>query len=117
MEDFILREIDRLGEMLMLIARRLGLLNGNTADCSLTDIKDEFDKTGCPIDLDLVLSRDNPLMYLVEECKLSDHALETMIYIICHSDLDKAKKQTLLYDALTYLDGKGYFSFLLHSLG
>lgn len=28
MEDFILREIDRLGEMLMLIARRLGLLDG-----------------------------------------------------------------------------------------
>ena len=28
MEDFILREIDRLGEMLLLIARKLGLLDG-----------------------------------------------------------------------------------------
>ena len=36
MEDFILREIDRLGEMLMLIARKLGLLDGNTPDYSLT---------------------------------------------------------------------------------
>ena len=29
MEDFILREIDRLGEMLLMIARRLGLPEGN----------------------------------------------------------------------------------------
>ena len=28
MEDYILREIDRLGEMLLMIARRLGLLDG-----------------------------------------------------------------------------------------
>ena len=32
MEDFILREIDRLGEMLMLIARKLGLLDSDTPD-------------------------------------------------------------------------------------
>lgn len=28
MEDYFLREIDRMGEMLMLIARKLGLLDG-----------------------------------------------------------------------------------------
>ena len=44
MEDYIIREIDRLGEMLLMIARRLGLLDGVTQDCSLTDIKDEFEK-------------------------------------------------------------------------
>ena len=32
MEDYILREIDRLGEMLLMIARRLGLLDGDTPD-------------------------------------------------------------------------------------
>lgn len=32
MEDFILREIDRLGEMLMLIVRKLGLLDADTPD-------------------------------------------------------------------------------------
>lgn len=31
MEDFILREIDRLGEMLLLIARKLGLFGENAA--------------------------------------------------------------------------------------
>ena len=48
MEDYIIREIDRLGEMLLLIARKLGLLDGDTPDYSLTDVKDEFGKAGCP---------------------------------------------------------------------
>ena len=57
MEDFILREIDRLGEMLMLIARRLGLLDGDTPDYSLADVKDEFGKAGCPMTLTSFCSR------------------------------------------------------------
>ena len=115
MEDFIIREIDRLGEMLLLIARKLGLLDGDTPDYSLTDVKDEFGKAGCPIDLDAIMQQENPVWYLVEKEKLSDHGLETMIDIIFHSDLDEGRKQALLSDALTYLDGKGYFSFRLHS--
>ena len=116
MEDYIIREIDRLGEMLLLIARKLGLLDGDTPDYSLTDVKDEFGKAGCPIDLDKLLRQGNPVWYLVEEEKLSDHGLETMIDIIFHSDLDETRKTALLQDALAYLDGKGYFSFRLHSL-
>ena len=116
MEDYILKEIDRLGEMLLMIARRLGLLDGNTPDYSLADVKDEFDKAACPIDLDAALEQENPVRYLVEDCKLSDHGLETMIDIIFHSDLDEARKRALLDDALAYLDGKGYFSLRLHSL-
>ena len=116
MEDFIIREIDRLGEMLLLIARKLGLLDGDTPDYSLTDVKDEFGRAGCPIDLEALLKQENPVWYLVEKEKLSDHGLETMIDIIFHSDLDENKKQALLSDALAYLDGKGYFSFRLHSL-
>ena len=116
MEDYIIREIDRLGEMLLLIARKLGLLDGDTPDYSLTDVKDEFGKAGCPIDLDKLLQQENPVWYLVEEEKLSDHGLETMIDIIFHSDLEETRKNVLLQDALAYLDGKGYFSFRLHSL-
>ena len=116
MEDYIIREIDRIGEMLMLIARRLGLFGGNTPDYSLTEVKDEFGKAGCPIDLDKLLQQDNPVLYLVEEEKLSDHGLETMIDIIFHSDLDEDRKQSLLDDALAYLDSKGSFSFRLQSL-
>ncbi len=115
MEDYILREIDRLGEMLLMIARRLGLLDGNKPGYSLTDIKDEFGMAGCPIDLEMLLHQENPVRYLVETEKISDHGLETFIDIIFHSDLDEDRKQALLSDALAYLDGKGYFSFRLHS--
>ena len=61
MEDFILREIDRLGEMLLMIARKLGLLDGDTPDYTLTDVKDEFDKASLPFDLDALLQRENPV--------------------------------------------------------
>ena len=116
MEDSLIREIDRLGEMLMLIARKLGLLDSDTPDYTLSDVKDEFGKAACPLDLDQLLQQENPVWYLVEKEKLSDHGLETMIDIIFHSDLDEDRKQALLGDALAYLDGKGYFSFRLHSL-
>ena len=116
MEDYILREIDRIGELLQHIARRLGLLKDNPPDYSLKDVKEEFNKENLPFDLDTVLQQENPVWYLVEVEKLSDHGLETMIDIIFHSDLDEARKQALLSDALAYMDGKGYFSFRLHSL-
>ena len=116
MEDYIIREIDRIGEMLLLIARRLGLFDDAMPDYSLAEVKAEFSKAGCPIDLDLLLQQDNPVLYLVEKEKLSDHGLETMIDIIFHSNLDESRKQALLGDALTYLEAKGYFSFRLQSL-
>ncbi len=116
MEDFILREIDRLGEMLLMIARRLGLLDGDTPDYSLADVKDEFGKAACPIDLDALLEQENPVWYLVETGKISDNSLETFIDILFHSDLEEDRKAALLQDALAYLDGKGYFSFKLHAL-
>lgn len=116
MEDFIIREIDRLGEMLLMIARKLGLLDGDSPDFSLADVKDEFASAACPIDLDALLGQENPVWYLVERVKISDHGLETFIDIIFHSDLEEDRKAALLKDALAYLDGKGYFSFRLHSL-
>ncbi len=55
MEDYVIREIDRIGELLLKVARKLGLLDGGMQEYSLAD-------------------------------------------------------------ALAYLDGKGYYSFRLHSL-
>lgn len=116
MEDFILREIDRLGQMLLLIARRLGLFDSSTHDYTLADVKDEFEKVNFPLDLDEILQMDNPIWYLVENEKLGNHGLETFIDILYHSDMDEAKKDALLEDAVAYLNGKGFFSFKLHSL-
>ncbi len=36
--------------------------------------------------------------------------------ILFHLDLEDDRKSALLQDALAYLDGKGYYSFRLHSL-
>ena len=115
MEDYIIREIDRIGELLLQIARRLGLLDGDSPDYSLAEVKDEFGKAGGPIDMDKLLQQENPVRYLVEVEGLSDQGLEAMIDILFHSDLDEDRKQALLADALAYLDAKGYFSFKLHS--
>jgi len=115
MEDYIIREIDKIGELLMQVARRLGLLGTDSPDYSLTDVKEEFGKTGCPIDMDLLLQQEYPVLYLVEKEELSDHALETLIDILFHSDLDESRKAAILDEALAYLDGKGYYSFKLHS--
>ena len=50
MQDFILREIDRLGEMLALIAKRLGLMGGGgTMDYTVADVKEEFSLEGFPV--------------------------------------------------------------------
>ena len=100
----------------MLIARKLGLLDGDTPDYSLTDVKEEFDKSTCPVNLDALLEHENPIRYLVDSEKISDHGLEIFIDIIFHSDMEENRKAALLNDALAYLDGKGYFSFRLHSL-
>jgi len=116
MEDFILREIDRIGEMLVKIAQRLGLLKDTPQYCSMEQVKVEFDSSSLPFDLDSVLRQENPVVYLVDTHHISDQALETFIDIIMHSDMAEERKGILLRDALTYLDGKGYYSFRLHSL-
>lgn len=115
MEDYILREIDRLGEMLLKIARKMGLFLDEVPDYSLSDVKDEFGKAGFPYDLDTVLRQGNPVRYLADDCGISDQGLESFIDIIFHSDLDEDRKEALLRDALAYLDAKGYYSFRLHS--
>lgn len=116
MEDYILREIDKIGQMLTLIAKRLGLFDNHTPDYTLADVKQEFKDGKLTLNLDTILQSDNPVLYLVGEMKLSDTALETFVEIIFHSDLCVEKKNALLEDALMYLDSKGNYSFRLHSL-
>lgn len=73
MEDYIIREIDRIGEMLMQIAKRLGLFLDDVPDYSLAEVKEVFGQNSCPIDLDLVLRQENPVLYLAEQEKISDN--------------------------------------------
>ena len=46
MEDFLIREIDRLGEMLMLLAKKLGLFLEDIPHFSVDDVKEEFGDLG-----------------------------------------------------------------------
>ena len=61
MEDYLIREIDRLGDMLLLIAKRLGLIELDAPDYSLSDVKDEFERNYVPLDLDTILQQENPV--------------------------------------------------------
>lgn len=116
MEDYILREIDRIGEMLMKIARKMGLFLDDIPRYSISDAKAEFERADCPIDLDSLLNHEFPVHFLVQDKGLSDQALELIVDIIFHSDTEESKKVSLLNDALSYLDGKGYYSYKLHTL-
>ena len=116
MEDFILREIDRIGELLLQIAIRLGLFKDGDPQCTLADVKAEFGKEEIDYNLDEILSQENPIAYLVEQKGISDKCLELLTDILVHSDIDDARKNSILDDALRYLDHRGYYSFRLHSL-
>ena len=116
MEDFILREIDRIGELMLQIAIRLGLFKDGNPKCTLADVKAEFGKAELDYNLDDILSEENPVLYLVEQKGISDKCLEIMTDILIHSDIDEARRKSILDDALGYLDNRGYYSFRLHSL-
>ena len=116
MEDYILREINKIGEILRFIASKLGLHNGTVTELSIAEIKSEFTKTELTIDIEHVLVEKHPIKYLVEQEKISDNGLETFVDILFHSDIDNKKKVNILNDAIDFLDKKGYYSFRLHSL-
>lgn len=117
MEDYILREIDKIGELLFYLARKLGLFKEDIPRYSVADVQTEFAQAQLDIDLSQIVNQEYPIYYLVEQQKVSLKALEALTDIIVHSqDVTEAKKKEILNDALTYLDSKGYISFRLHSL-
>jgi hypothetical protein len=116
MEDIIMREIDHIGEMMLQIARRLGLFSKALPNYTLNDVKKESVAAELPFSIDKILEQEHPVLYLVEKEKISDNALETFVDILIHSDMEESKKKAILADAITYLDSKGSFSFKLHSL-
>ena len=116
MEDYLIREIDRIGELLLKVARRLGLFLDDVPQHSVSDIKAEMEKVQLALDLDTILAEETPVLYLVEKEHISEKGLEAFVEIIFHSDCEEAKKSVILKDAIHYLDNIGYYSFRLHSL-
>ena len=116
MEDYLKREIDKIGEMLLALANKMGLHLEKAPEYPLSDLSAEMKKAELTFDLERLLSREYPVLYLVEHERISDQGLEVLTELIFHSDLDESKKKAFLEDALNYLDNKGYYSFRLHSL-
>ena len=115
MEDYLIREIDRIGEMLLMIAKRLGIHIGPDAILPLRQIDKVIAESGLSIDINMILSLENPIIYLVEKKEFSDKALETFTELILHSYVSDEIKHSFLKSVITYLDNKGYYSFTLHS--
>ena len=116
MEDYLIREIDRIGELLVKVARRLGLFLDDVPQYSVADIKAEMEKVQLDLNIDEILAKDAAVLYLVENEHMTEKGLEAFADIIFHSDCDDTKKSVILKDATQYLDHKGYYSFRLHSL-
>ena len=116
MEDYLTREIDRFGELLLAIAHKMGLFLDEIPQYPLSDLDAEFDRTKLPLNLDTILAQEYPVLYLVDHEDISDHGLEAFVELLFHSDLEESRKQEILQDAINYLDNKGYYSFRLHGL-
>lgn len=115
MEDYVKRQIDLIGQILLALAKKLGLIDGNVSDYTMQSVQDEIKESGFNMDIDCALSKERPIAYLVESFQLSNEAIETFTEIVMNSDADDEVKQRLLGDAINYLDNNGYFSFSLHS--
>ena len=118
MEDYILKEIDKIGLILQKIAIKLKIMDENksNAGCTMIDIKAAFTEYGLNFDPAAVLSEKHPVSFLVDTLHLSDEALELFVLTMLHSDIPEASKQRLLSDTITYLDSKDTYSFSLHSM-
>ena len=118
MEDYILKEIDKIGLILQKIAIKLKIMDENksNAGCTMIDIKAAFTEYGLNFDPAAVLSEKHPVSFLANTLHLSDEALELFVFTMLHSDIPEASKQRLLSDAITYLDSKDTYSFSLHSM-
>lgn len=115
MEDYVKRQIDLIGQMLLALAKKLGLVDGDVANYTIQSVQDEIRENGFNMDIERALSEEHPIAYLVSSLQLSNEAIETFTEIVMNSDADYEVKQRLLRDAVNYLDSKGYFSFSLHS--
>lgn len=115
MEDYILKQIDMIGQMLRYLARKLHLFDGNVSDVPIEIVQNEIERDGLGIDVKDIIIHENPVVYLAEELKFSDEAIETFAGIAMHTDIPQDIKDRILDDTIEYLSNKGFFSFLLQS--
>ena len=116
MEDYIIREIDKIGDVLALIASKLGLgtyafPTDQLAVQMNTELVNDLD-----VDIYELLSKDNPLEYLVSEKGFSDRNLESLAVMMYQAGPTSDTLETFIKSTAAYLNQKGVFSFALHSV-
>jgi hypothetical protein len=116
MEDYLIREIDRIGEMLAYIASKLGL--GSMPEQSEVlgrQLNSELVKA-LDIDYEVLLAMSAPIEYLVVEKCFTNANLEELAVMMYRALPASDKLNGFLSDVTAYLDHQGVFSFVLHSI-
>lgn len=116
MEDYLIREIDKIGEMLALIASKLGLGTSAIQSDALAGQLNVELLQSLDIDIYEILSKDNPLEYLVSEKGFSDRNLESLAMMMYQAIPSSSSLDAFIKNTAEYLNHKGVFSFALHSI-
>lgn len=115
MADYILKQIDMIGQLLRALAKKLGIGGDDTPDYDLETIKQKAQELDSMIDFNEIIAANNPALYMTNSLGYTDDAIETFAEIIMNSKADEATKAKVLDSVLVYLDNKGQFSFSLHA--
>ena len=116
MEDFLKKEIDKVAEVLGLIASKLGLGSLTIPSEVLTQQLNAELAASLDIDVRQLLEMPNPVEYLVSDKGFSDNAIELLAIMICQATPQTEALNKLIKNVVDYLDNKGYISFALHSM-
>jgi len=81
MEDYVKRQIDLIGQMLLALAKKLGLIDGDAANYSMQSVQDEIKASGFNLDIDCALSEEHPIAFLVVVARDISHSLYTLILV------------------------------------
>lgn len=115
MEDFLMKEIDKISEMLGLIATKLGLESLTIPSEELTQQLNAELAASFDIDIHQLLEMSNPLEYLSER-GFSDNAIELLAIMLYQAIPQTEVLNRLIKNVVDYLDNNGYISFMLHSI-
>ena len=116
MEDYLIREIDKIGEMLALIASKLGLGTFAFQSDALAGQLNSEMVQGLDIDIYELLAKDNPLEYLVSERGFNDRNLESLAMMMYQAIPASDALDAFIKNTAEYLNHKGVFSFAMHSI-
>lgn len=116
MADYIQKQIDMLGQMLQMLAKKLGLNSGYEPHYDIDTIIEVAN--GCELNINIreIIESADPTAYMVEKLGFSDEALETFTEIIVKSEAEEETKKRVLDGTIGYLESKGKVSFTLYSL-